>query len=666
MTNLYLNLNYKNGIIASLTTFLLVMSSNLFAQVPSIASFSPTSGNTGSPIIITGTNFGSTIGTNTVYFGTVKATITAASTTSLTVIVPKGATFSPVSVTTNSKIAYSSKPFITTYLKGNISGYSYKRDFETGATKDNISAKNTTLADLDLDGKLDLITNNFHGKTLSIFKNNSDFSGEFNNLSLSARTDYATEINPSNVSVADLDGDGKLDLVIPNFGDASISILKNNSTSGAISFGAAQKIYTDSSPRIASIVDIDGDGKLDIAVVNEHASSISILRNTTSGTSISFATKVDVYTYSSNPRDLRFADFDGDGKTDFVTSDFGSGSITLFRNTSTTGSISLSYSTSIYTGGSPRSSTIGDFDGDGKIDVAVANYSSSSVHIYKNQSTSGSISFNSGSTISNIANAYGITAGDIDGDGKVDLAVAHNTTTGGFTVLKNASTTGAISFNSQAYYNASEGTSFVTIGDLDGDSSPELIASNYFVNVVSILSQGATTLPLSLLRFDGNIENDIVKLKWHTANELNISHFVVEHSLNTTFDSIGVMLPGKENYTLNTSKILGGNNYYRLKIVNLDGTISYSNILDLYLGLEETSTALLIYPNPSSTTVTVKYPNPDKQAEISLFNTSGKGVIKIHALETQTTFDISNLPTGVYVVQWTNGKKKLTQKLIKE
>jgi IPT/TIG domain len=110
----------------------------LQAQKPNITNFTPTSGVVGTSVTITGANFNATAAQNVVYFGATKATVTAASTTSLTVTVPVGATFQPISVLNLSTVltGFSSAPFRVTYLGGSIVAESLgedRVDFTTGA-----------------------------------------------------------------------------------------------------------------------------------------------------------------------------------------------------------------------------------------------------------------------------------------------------------------------------------------------------------------------------------------------------------------------------------------------------------------------------------------------------------------------------------------------------
>ena len=96
---------------------LFFVASDLFAQ-PTINSFAPASGPAGTSVTISGTNFSATPASNIVFFGAVRANVTAATVSSLTATVPAGATYQPISVTVNNLTGYSSKPFILTFPGG--------------------------------------------------------------------------------------------------------------------------------------------------------------------------------------------------------------------------------------------------------------------------------------------------------------------------------------------------------------------------------------------------------------------------------------------------------------------------------------------------------------------------------------------------------------------
>ena len=153
--------------------FLFASCYTAFAQKPTISSFTPASGPIGTQVTITGTNFSATAANNIVNFGATRATVTAANTTSLTVTVPAGATYQPISVLTNGLYALSKDSFVVTF-KSDGSGISTSTfaspvDFNPG-----INPWAVKTADFDNDGKPDLaVTNTTFGTTISVLRNNS-------------------------------------------------------------------------------------------------------------------------------------------------------------------------------------------------------------------------------------------------------------------------------------------------------------------------------------------------------------------------------------------------------------------------------------------------------------------------------------------------------------
>src|SRR5260221_1608090 len=149
------------------------------------------------------------------------------------------------------------------------------------------------------------------------------------------RSDYITGANPHSVSIGDLDGDGKSDMVAANAGSNTVSILRNTSTIGSIGFAGKVDYATGTTPNSVSIGDLDGDGKADLAVANTgvNSSSVSVLRNTSTGAgSISYTTNVDYVTGTATTSTISVSigDFDGDGKSDLVAANSGVGTMSVF------------------------------------------------------------------------------------------------------------------------------------------------------------------------------------------------------------------------------------------------------------------------------------------------------------------------------------------------
>jgi hypothetical protein len=196
------------------------------------------------------------------------------------------------------------------------------------------------------------------------------------NISFAARQDFSTGNQPQGVCVADLNDDGKTDIMVVNAVSSTLTILRNTSTASTISFAQPLDFLTGTKPWRIATCDINGDGKLDIAVANMDGNNISVFRNTGSNGNMAFDNRID-FGVGSGPRDVAFGDLNGDGKADMVVSNSFSNSISILRNTSNGSTISFAsradYATALF----PQTISVEDIDGDGKLDIAVATYNNS-------------------------------------------------------------------------------------------------------------------------------------------------------------------------------------------------------------------------------------------------------------------------------------------------
>jgi len=370
------------------------------------------------------------------------------------------------------------------------------------ATKVDISAgtsapNSVTSADIDGDTKPDLIASLSGIDKVSVLRNTSTGSGS---VTFDTHTDFGSGTGPTSVFTADIDGDGQKDVITANATNNTVSVLKNTSISGSISFDAKADFTVGSNPVSVTSFDIDKDGKLDLLVANNNndstnapGTSVSVLRNTSSGGTISFATESALTFSSHKMARVTNADVDGDGWQDLIVlMTEGSGIVSVYRNTSTSGSVSFAARQDFST--TPigaRSVTSADVDGDGKPDLVVgtAYGGSDYMSVLRNTSTVGVVNFASSinTLLAKDASPMSVISMDANGDGKLDV-VTSNYGHSNVAVFKNTGTgTGVISFDTAATFATNSQPSSVTSADVDRDGKPDLIAASNNTAYLSVL-----------------------------------------------------------------------------------------------------------------------------------------------------------------------------------
>ena len=477
-------------------------SQSLWAQ-PVITSFAPAFGPVGTSVTINGTGFDATAGNNIVYFGAVRAIPNTATATTLVVNVPIGATCQQLTVTSGGLTGYSAQIFTPSFAKGldtiDQTAFAAKKDFATAG-----NSVCVRIMDLEANGKPELIVSDLTDKTISIYKNTS--SG--GTISFSNRQAYPMGTTPWGFDIGDLNGDGLPEIVSANGGENSVTIDRNASFSGNISFYVTP-IYLagGGGPHSVAIGDLDGDGRPDIAAANTTANTISVYKNTTTitGGAISCSPKTD-FAAGTEPNFIAIGDLDGDGKPDIAVTNFLSGTVSIFRNLSTPGNISFAAKTDFASGNAqsnqPRCVSIADLDGDGKPDLAIANYNSGHVAtILRNTGIPGTISFDIPQDFGIDNGSYGITVGDINGDGKPDLAVASQIKNR-LSLFMNTGVPGTLSFDKETSLSTSGfNPSFIALGDLDGDKRPDMAVTSLSVSMVSVFRNTVIDTSLAINSF---------------------------------------------------------------------------------------------------------------------------------------------------------------------
>jgi large repetitive protein len=432
--------------------------------------------------------------------------------------------------------------------------------------------------DFDDDGKPDFV--NCNGAAASAPKlitalNNNSTPGS---LVFPPAVTFSTNDQAGNIDAGDIDGDGKEDIIKTSWNDNVVSVYKNTSSVGNISFAGNVDFTTGLNPRWVTTGDIDMDGKADIVLLNINEFNLSVLRNTTVAANISFAPRINLPT-GSGGSSILLRDIDGDTKTDIILTLETSNKLVIFRNTSSPGNISFEPSFEMSTGNRPYGVAVGDLDNDGKSDIVTANNSPGNISVFRNLSTPSSLSLASAITIPNGMFTQKAAIGDLDGDGKLDLAV---TRADGLeqivSVYKNTSSVGLISFATNENYALAGLPQVVTIGDIDGDNLPDISASTNLLGKISILrnttvclTAGITTQPKDTTVCDGtNAAFNIVAT--------NVSSYQWQVNTGSTWVNIinSVVYSGGTTSTLlvTGATVLMNNFLYRCVTTNSCGSVN--------------------------------------------------------------------------------------------
>jgi hypothetical protein len=234
-------------------------------------------------------------------------------------------------------------------------------------------------------------------------------------VTLTGGTGYAVGTDPLAVSTADLNGDGKLDLVLANASDNTLSVLLGN---GDGTFQTQMTYAVGANPNALAIADFNGDGRLDLAVTNTNSNTVSVLLGNGDGT---FRQQVQ-YATGMGPYGIAAADVNGDDKLDLLVTNSSDNTISVLLGK---GDGTFRAAVNYAAGEDPLSVTVGDFNRDGKLDLGVANF------VYNNYDRNfvtvllgnGDGTFSTPTSYTSDCGGF-VTAADFNGDGTLDLAEA--------------------------------------------------------------------------------------------------------------------------------------------------------------------------------------------------------------------------------------------------
>ena len=231
------------------------------------------------------------------------------------------------------------------------------------------------VGDFNGDGLDDIATTSNNNSSVSILMNNAG-------QGFAAPVNFPLNAVPSNLTTADVDGDGKPDIIVTT-STGILGIYPNQTSSGVVSFGTRKDFSIGRNAGGTVVTDLNSDGKPDVAVANQTDNTISLFQNASSPGSIQLTLKATIQA-GTGPVALGSADMDGDGKLDLIAANSSGNTVSVFNNLSSVAIYLLRLKTDFPVGVDGSSMSIADFDGDGKPDVAVASATYNSIAVIKN------------------------------------------------------------------------------------------------------------------------------------------------------------------------------------------------------------------------------------------------------------------------------------------
>ena len=292
-------------------------------------------------------------------------------------------------------------------------------------------------------------------------------------LSLQAQQTYATGVQPASVKLGDLNRDGVLDLAVANWGSNSISVLRGN---GNGTFQTQQTLATGTNPREVGLGDLNGDGRLDLAVTNMNANTVGVLLCNVDGTFQAQQT----YATGARPKSIAVSDVSSDGKADLIVTNYGNDNGTTVSVLLNNGNGTFQAQQTFATGTGPATVAVGDVNGDGRADLAVANHMSRTVGVLLGN---GNGTFQSQQTFAAGQNPESVVLGDVNEDGRLDIIVTNYWAASVSVLLGNGNGT----FQPQQVVATGPQPALVALGDLNGDGRLDLAVGNLGSNNLGVL-----------------------------------------------------------------------------------------------------------------------------------------------------------------------------------
>ncbi len=319
-------------------------------------------------------------------------------------------------------------------------------------------AQAMTTGDFNADGILDIATGNVNANTVSVLLGNGD--GTFQ-----PAQDFPTQVFPDGVNAGDFNGDGRLDLIASNSNSDSVSVLLGNGN-GTFQTAVNSTTGFGSNPNGVALGDVNGDGRLDAVTGNFNLDQAAVLLGNGDGT---FLAPLPVGVGNA-PDAIELLDLNGDGLLDLATSDFGGDEVSTALGN---GDGTFQPAQSFGIANAPDDLAFGDFNGDGLLDLVTANGSTDDGSVFIGN---GDGTMQPAATLVLPAGSqpFAVAVGDINADGRLDLAFCNLSLDSASILLGNGDGT----FQAPQNFAIGSGPAAVGLADLNGDGCLDLFTAN--------------------------------------------------------------------------------------------------------------------------------------------------------------------------------------------
>ncbi len=307
---------------------------------------------------------------------------------------------------------------------------------------------------------------------------------------------FAVGAAPASLSLADFNGDGKLDLAVANSESKNVTILLGDGK-GGLTQASGSPFPAGDHPNDIAAGDVNGDGKLDLAFANHDTHYVTVLLGDGRG---GFApAPKSPFTVNSrpHPHGIAFGDFNGDHNLDFVIDDWGNNQVTVVFGDGKGNFASPGVSFAV--GQMPyQRARVADVNQDGFADVITTNTEGGDVSVLLGNGK-GSFTQPPGSPFTANERPFGVAIGDLNGDGKPDLAIVNfsghitDTSKDAITILL-GSGDGTFRQATGSPFKAGRSPVSVAIGDINGDGYGDVASANMGGNNVTLLLGGKNGL----------------------------------------------------------------------------------------------------------------------------------------------------------------------------